>query len=86
MLLIEVDEGVQQLAAELARRGLESVPYRKALLVVLAGDGTYDTVRDAIADLGLPLNRMEQRRHRLEELFRDSPAAEFETTGAGDVR
>ena len=35
---------------------------------------TYDVVRDAVADLGLPLNRMEQRRHRIEELFRDDPA------------
>jgi hypothetical protein len=28
-----------------------------------------------VADLGLPLSRMEQRRHRLEELFRDEAAA-----------
>ena len=32
---------------------------------------TYDAVRDAVADLGLPLNRLEQRRRRVEELFRD---------------
>jgi ABC-2 type transport system ATP-binding protein len=38
-------------------------------------------VRDAIADLGLPLNRMEQRRHRIEELFRDQ-AEPGEMTGA----
>jgi ABC-2 type transport system ATP-binding protein len=92
VLLVEVEEGVQQLAAELGRRGLQPVPYQKALLVRLAGEATYDTVRDAIADLGLPLNRMEQRRHRLEELFRDGSAPEptsaeaLETTGAGDVR
>ena len=43
----------------------------RALLVRLAGDATYDAVRDAIADLGLPLNRLEQRRRRVEELFRD---------------
>jgi ABC-2 type transport system ATP-binding protein len=86
VLLIEVEEGSQQLAAELGRRGLEPVPYQKALLVKLAGDGTYDTVRDAVADLGLPLNRMEQRRHRLEELFRQDAAPALETTGAGDVR
>jgi ABC-2 type transport system ATP-binding protein len=86
VLLIEVDEGVTELAAELGRRGLEPVPYQKALLVRLASAATYDAVRDAVADLGLPLNRMEQRRHRLEELFRDSAAPAFETTGAGDVR
>jgi ABC-2 type transport system ATP-binding protein len=30
----------------------------------------YDVVRDAVAELGLPLVRIEQRRHGLEELFR----------------
>ena len=86
VLLIEVEEGSQQLATELARRGLEPVPYQKALLVRLAGEATYDAVRDAVADLGLPLNRMEQRRHRLEELFSDEAAPAFETAGGGDVR
>jgi ABC-2 type transport system ATP-binding protein len=71
VLLVEVEEGGDRLAAELARRGLAPVPQQRGLLVELAGDETYDTVRDVLADLGLPLNRMEQRRHRLEELFRD---------------
>ncbi len=86
VLLIEVDEGNEQLRAELARRGLEPVPYQKALLVRLAGDETYDAVRDAVADLGLALGRMEQRRHRLEELFREDGGPAFEMTGAADVR
>jgi ABC-2 type transport system ATP-binding protein len=37
-------------------------------------DGTYDVVRDAVADLGLPLSRLERRRHHVEELFRDEDA------------
>ncbi len=48
----------------------------------IGGDGTYDTVRDTVADLGLPLSRMEQRRHQVEELFRDRPA-DAGPTGAG---
>jgi ABC-2 type transport system ATP-binding protein len=28
-------------------------------------------VRDAVAALGLPLSRLEQRRHQVEEIFRD---------------
>ncbi|MBZ4323205.1 ABC transporter ATP-binding protein [Streptomyces huiliensis] len=40
------------------------------LLVDLAGDETYDVVRDAVAGLGLGLVRMEQRRHRIAEVFR----------------
>jgi ABC-2 type transport system ATP-binding protein len=69
-LLVEVDEGTEELAAELARRGLSPVPFQRGLMLQLAGDETYDVVRDTVADLGLPLSRMEQRRHRIEELFR----------------
>ena len=43
------------------------------MLVALQGEGTYDIVRDAVVDLGLPLVRIEQRRHSLEDLFRDEP-------------
>jgi ABC-2 type transport system ATP-binding protein len=74
VLLVEVEEGTDRLAAELARRGLTAVPQQRGLLVQLAGEQTYDAVRDAVADLGLPLNRLEQRRHRLEELFREDSA------------
>jgi ABC-2 type transport system ATP-binding protein len=80
-LLVEVDEGLPQLAAELGRRGLSPVPYQRGLLVQLDGDQTYDAVRDCVADLGLPLSRMEQRRHRIEELFSADP----QTTGAASV-
>ncbi len=37
----------------------------------LGGDETYDVVRDCVAALALPLCRLEQRRHQVEELFRD---------------
>jgi hypothetical protein len=41
-----------------------------------------------LADLRLPVNRLEQRRHRLEELFSDvgSEAVAYEAKGAVDVR
>src|SRR5262244_4302103 len=71
VLAIEVEEGRQELAAALTRHGLASRPDERALLVRLEGDATYDVIRDLIADLGLPLNRLQQRRRRVEELFRD---------------
>jgi len=43
----------------------------RTLLVPLRGDDTYDVVRDCVAALALPLCRLEQRRHQVEELFRD---------------
>jgi ABC-2 type transport system ATP-binding protein len=76
MLLIEVEEGTAALLDELARRGLAPRPYQRALLVPIGGDDTYDAVRDSVASLGLPLSRMEQRRHQVEELFRDEDELE----------
>jgi ABC-2 type transport system ATP-binding protein len=86
VLVVEVDEGVEVLQAALARRGLQPHLYQRGLLLQLDGDATYDAVRDIVADLGLPLTRMEQRRHRIEELFRADPAEQVgHTTGAASV-
>ncbi|MFJ2582170.1 ABC transporter ATP-binding protein [Kitasatospora aureofaciens] len=41
----------------------------RVLLVRLEGDDTYDAIRDTVAELGLGLVRLEQRRHRVAELF-----------------
>ncbi len=72
VLVIEVNEGTAELQAELAARGLRPEQDERALLVQIETDATYDTVRDAIADLGLPLNRLEQRRRHVSELFTDN--------------
>ena len=81
VLAVEVEEGLAQLQAELAARGLTaaiqastaqgSTGRARTLLVPLGGDDTYDVVRDCVAALALPLCRLEQRRHQVEELFRD---------------
>ncbi len=85
VLAIDVDEGADLLAAELSGRGLEPVRNGRELLVLISGDEVFDLVRDAVAGLGLPLTRMEQRRHRVEELFRDEGGM-AELTGAVDGR
>ena len=71
VLAIEVEEGEVALAASLVARGLKAVADGRTVLVAIEDDRPYDAVRDAIADLGLPLVRMEQRRQSLEDLFRD---------------
>jgi ABC-2 type transport system ATP-binding protein len=78
VLAVEVDEGLAQLQQELKARGLAATTQRdqRVLLVPLGGDDTYDVVRDAVADLALPLCRLEQRRHQVEELFRDEESKE----------
>jgi ABC-2 type transport system ATP-binding protein len=85
LLLIEVEEGLQALADELAKRGLDPRQHQRTLLVPLTGDATYDAVRDAVADLRVPLGRLEQRRHSVEELFRDSGLDDLTMEGS-DVR
>jgi ABC-2 type transport system ATP-binding protein len=81
VLAVEVEEGLPQLQAVLAAHGLAATPQAstapggtgqsRTLLVPLGGDDTYDVVRDCVAALALPMCRLEQRRHQVEELFRD---------------
>jgi ABC-2 type transport system ATP-binding protein len=72
-LAVEVDEGSAALADRLTADGLSVVVDGRAVLVAISDERPYDLVRDAVAELGLPLVRIEQRRHRLEDLFRDGP-------------
>ena len=83
VLAVEVDEGAEALAAALAARGLQAVADGREVLVELATTRPYDLVRDAVAELGLPLVRIEQRRHSLEDLFRDE--AERRGPGASET-
>jgi ABC-2 type transport system ATP-binding protein len=74
VLAIEVDEGTEQLEAGLVRAGLPVTREGRMLLVPLESDRTYDVILGTVADLDLPLHRLDQRRHRVAELF-SAPAA-----------
>lgn len=67
VLVVEVDEGADELAAALAE--LEPIRDGASLLVPLQGDETYDQVLRAVAERDLPLHRLDQRHHRVAELF-----------------
>jgi ABC-2 type transport system ATP-binding protein len=69
-LAVDVEEGASELVAALSAAGLQAMADGRTVLIELQDDRPWDIVRDAIADLGLPLVRMEQRRRGLEELFR----------------
>jgi ABC-2 type transport system ATP-binding protein len=73
ILAIEVDEGTDELAARLAASGLSAQRDGRLLLVPLESDQTYDTIIGAVAALDLPLHRLDQRRHRVAELFANQP-------------
>jgi ABC-2 type transport system ATP-binding protein len=69
-LAVDVEEGAPALADALIAAGLQAIVDGRTVLVELTDDRPWDLVRDAVADLGLPLVRIEQRRRGLEELFR----------------
>ena len=69
-LAVEVEEGAGGLAAALVAAGLTATVEGRTVLVELLDERPWDLVRDTVADLDLPLVRIEQRRRGLEELFR----------------
>jgi ABC-2 type transport system ATP-binding protein len=71
VLSVEVEEGADRLAAALAGRGFKARQDEECVLLDLEDESLYDAVRDTVADLGLPLVRIQQERRRLEEIFRD---------------
>ena len=71
-LAVEVEEGSAALAERLAAAGLAVRVDGRAVLVAMTDPPPYDLVRDAVVDLGLPLVRLEPRRHRLEDLFQET--------------
>ena len=71
----------------LARDGWVSLGADHSVELTAQGEDTYDLVRDVIADLGLGLVRMEQRRHHISEVFKDdadSGAQRKEAVGHGN--
>jgi len=85
-LAVEVTDREQDLLAALLAVGLTAQTTGHLLVVDIEGDATYDAVRDAVAGLGVGLVRMEQRRHRIAELFAVNPdtGEDSEDTGDGD--
>jgi ABC-2 type transport system ATP-binding protein len=70
-------DGAGALADELNRRGLTVHPDTDHVVVDFRDDQTYDVIRDAVAELGLPMLRMARRRTSLADLFR-TPSAELD--------
>jgi ABC-2 type transport system ATP-binding protein len=84
VLLVEVlgsSDADQRMGQALVDAGLEawpSGPSGRMIEVQMRDEGTYDLVRDLACDLDLGLVRMQERHHRIEDVFREG--------GAGSVQ
>ena len=85
-LAVEVEEGEMALADALATRGLVPAVDGRTVVVPITDDRPYDIVRDVLADLGLPLVRLEQRRRGLEDLFADAATDDGSTPAPSETR
>jgi ABC-2 type transport system ATP-binding protein len=69
-LVVEVSERMPDVIDALADRGLVARQNGGTLVLDLAGDETYDTVRDVVVDLGVGLVRLQQHRQHMLDIFR----------------
>ncbi|GIE79255.1 ABC transporter ATP-binding protein [Actinoplanes philippinensis] len=76
ILAVEVADGTDELAAALTERGLAVTREGRLLLVPLESDEAYDRILHAVTDLDLNLHRLDQRRHRVAELFTKKETAD----------
>jgi ABC-2 type transport system ATP-binding protein len=76
VLAVEVSEGTDELAAALEALQFPVTREGRLLLVPLDSDSAYDRVLRAVAELDLPLHRLDQRRHRVAELFTSKETAD----------
>jgi ABC-2 type transport system ATP-binding protein len=71
-LLVDIDGGdgdAESLAAALRAGGMAATATGARVVVALDGIAVYDATRDAIADLGLAVRRLQRRTASLEELY-----------------
>ena len=68
-LAVDVGQDRDGLVARLGERGLEATVDDGVVRVRISGDDDIDTVRDCVADLGLPLHRMSTQLTSLDDVF-----------------
>jgi ABC-2 type transport system ATP-binding protein len=75
-IVVEVDGSAGALAVTLREAGLRAEVEGRRVLVALEDDSAFDIIRDACANGGLGLVRIERRRQNLEDLFRAEGAVD----------
>jgi ABC-2 type transport system ATP-binding protein len=67
-LVVEVDDQADEFVARLRAAGLDA-SMEGSLVLVSGATGAHDTIRDAVADLGVGLRRLERRSRTLEDVY-----------------
>ena len=75
VVAVEVEGDPAALMARLTAAGVAVHAEGRLLHVDVTDEATYDVVRDAVAELGHGLLRMERQRHRMTELFTEEQHA-----------
>ena len=69
MVMVDVGDRAPELAAVLMALGMNAAVVDSTVEVTVAAEGDVDAIRDAIADLGLPLHRLSNRFRSLDDVF-----------------
>jgi ABC-2 type transport system ATP-binding protein len=69
MVMVDVGDRAPELVAALMALGMNAAVVDSTVEVTVAAEGDVDAIRDAIADLGLPLHRLSNRFRSLDDVF-----------------
>jgi ABC-2 type transport system ATP-binding protein len=69
MVVVDVGDRGSELVAALIARGMKAAVVDDTVEITVTAEGDVDAIRDAIADLGLPLHRLSNRFRSLDDVF-----------------
>ncbi len=69
MVVVDVGDRGSELVPALIARGMNAAVVDDTVEITVAAEEDVDTIRDAIADLGLPLHRLSNRFRSLDDVF-----------------
>ena len=69
MVVVDVGDRGSELVAALIARDMKAAVVDDTVEITVTAEGDVDTIRDAIADLGLPLHRLSNRFRSLDDVF-----------------
>jgi len=69
MVVVDVGDRGSELVAALIARDMKAAVVDDTVEITVTAEGDVDAIRDAIADLGLPLHRLSNRFRSLDDVF-----------------